>query len=298
MTSREIFALRKSGRLDEVLAMARQCYEKTPEDLWLQRAYGWVIHDCLKRDIGSFEAKHLSSGTLTSRLNHWLTLYRQFGEKDRPGILYSQIIRLAIKGSKVWPGFLDFARWWDKAYFQVKDKEPFVTSDGPVINSLQQQYLHAIGREIVARVGKLDLGLLAWGESQLAEALKEHPDDQWLHYYTSKLLLNRNQCEEARQHLLPVVRRQGRAAWVWGLLGHTFDPARPDQAITCYSYAIHLATSPQEVAKTHIALATLLVNQQRFDQAATQVREALKYREGPEHAEFSDADVWSTDEAG
>ena len=47
--SKEVFALRKAGELDQALEKGRLCYAETPDDVWLVRAYGWTLHDCLKR---------------------------------------------------------------------------------------------------------------------------------------------------------------------------------------------------------------------------------------------------------
>ena len=41
--TKEVFALRREGRLDEALQKARELYEDNPEDEWIIRAYGWVL---------------------------------------------------------------------------------------------------------------------------------------------------------------------------------------------------------------------------------------------------------------
>jgi hypothetical protein len=51
---------------------------------------------------------------------------------------------------------------------------------------------------------------------------------------------------EARDCLLPVVRRQQQAAWVWSLLGRTFEDEDADKAMTCYFRALQLAGHPSE----------------------------------------------------
>lgn len=48
-SSREINRLRKSGKLGEALELARQQFQQFPEDIWLIRAYGWTLRDCLKK---------------------------------------------------------------------------------------------------------------------------------------------------------------------------------------------------------------------------------------------------------
>jgi tetratricopeptide (TPR) repeat protein len=49
--SKEIFRLRKEGQLLEALALAKSEYSKYPDDVWVKRAYGWVICDRCKELI-------------------------------------------------------------------------------------------------------------------------------------------------------------------------------------------------------------------------------------------------------
>lgn len=49
MTTQEVNALRKEGKLDEALAMGMELYKNTPEDLWAKRALSWVYYDLLKK---------------------------------------------------------------------------------------------------------------------------------------------------------------------------------------------------------------------------------------------------------
>ena len=41
--SSDVSQLRKSGKLTEALAKAREGFEVDPNDIYMQRAYGWVI---------------------------------------------------------------------------------------------------------------------------------------------------------------------------------------------------------------------------------------------------------------
>jgi hypothetical protein len=40
--------LRKEGRQQEALELARDLSRQTPADIWLIRAYGWCLHDGLE----------------------------------------------------------------------------------------------------------------------------------------------------------------------------------------------------------------------------------------------------------
>jgi len=50
VTTQQIFALRKEGKLEEALQLARPLYVTYPTDSWVIGAFGWTLYDCIKRD--------------------------------------------------------------------------------------------------------------------------------------------------------------------------------------------------------------------------------------------------------
>ena len=50
MSSQEVFALRKAGRIDEAVAMGRQVYAANPTDLWNLKALAWALHSAIKQE--------------------------------------------------------------------------------------------------------------------------------------------------------------------------------------------------------------------------------------------------------
>jgi hypothetical protein len=280
--SREVFQLRKERRLDEALTKARAGFQDAPQDIWMQRAYGWVLYDLLKREIDAFENQTVSAAHLVDRLDTFLREYRRFGENIGPDLLHSQMLNLALKGSRSWPRFLDFARWWGAKWgansFRDEDHQPYQHPEGREMPSLALRYIYAVGREAMRQASSADPGLIQWAENQVDTALEHAPNDQWLHYYKSQLLLHGGRADQALEHLFPVLRRQPRAAWAWSLLGHIEEPRDPGNAIICYQHAAQLAHQPQEVANTRISLAKLLRARGESEQAAVQVRKSLEYR--------------------
>lgn len=51
--TREIFSLRKEGRIDEALRMARELYEVELNDEWVIKAYAWCLYDKIKALIAT-----------------------------------------------------------------------------------------------------------------------------------------------------------------------------------------------------------------------------------------------------
>ena len=146
-----------------------------------------------------------------------------------------------------------------------------------MLPSLEMRLLYAIGRTGVSQDN--DPELREWAERTLDWGLQQHPNDPWLHYYKSRLLISHSRAAEARDYLLPVVKRQQRAGWAWSLLGRTFEDEDADKAMTCYFRALQLAGQPSEVLNMRVRLAHLLATAGRFPDAARQVRTALQLRE-------------------
>ncbi|WP_119157591.1 DUF7017 domain-containing protein [Caldimonas tepidiphila] len=276
----EISALRKGGRLAEALDLARAAHEASPRDPYLQRAYGWVLYDIVKLDVRDLENQRLPKGEFAHRFGLWMAEYQALDDLDRPGLLYSLMLNLAVKASRAWPGpgFLEFARWWGPQHLRAEDLQPYTPADGKTVASLGLRLHYAIGRGLLEQLDGGDPDLLRWAGKQLLVALDRHPDDLWLNHYRSKWLLAQGEVEQARQCTASVVRRQRRAAWAWALLGQTFESQDPDAAITCFFRSVQLAREPMEVANTRLSLARLLAQQQRFDEAAVQVHRALQFR--------------------
>lgn len=274
----EITRLRKEGRLSEALERARACHDARPGDLYVQGAYGWVLYAIIKQEVEDLESQRISRGQFAHRVGLWLAEYRESGNRPRPDLLHSHLLNQAIKASRAWPGFLEFARWWGPQHLRAEDREPYTPPGGKPVPSLEMRLHYAIGRGLLEPAEGGDAELLRWAAQQLLAALERHPDDLWLNYYRSKWLLAQGEVNEARRGTASVVRRQRRAAWSWSLLGQTFEPHEPERAITCYFQAVHVAREPMEVANTRVSLAQLLAQQQRFDEAAAQLHRALQYR--------------------
>ena len=203
------------------------------------------------------------------------------GNPLRGDAAFSQMIRLGIRSSKNWQKFLPFARWVGFDDFSNEDKTVYVNDQGKAVDSLLKRFMRSVCRETATKAvdPHSDRDLIQWGQNVLEQALKTDPNDQWLNYYQSKLHLAYGNIDLAIKFLTPVLRRQPRAAWPWSLLGEVLEGTRPEDALTCYSYATQLAREEQEVAKVRIRLAERLSLVGRFNEAAQQAGQALKYRE-------------------
>ena len=281
MDSKEIFALRRAGKSAEALEAARASLLGHENDLWFLRAYAWAIYDQAKKIVEDHEQKRLSDSAMGHRISPYMREFSQIGAPLRGDTAFSQMLRLAGKVSRHWPDFLAFAQWAGIDGFEAEDLAPFVTEDGRRVDSLQRRFVRAVAREAAsaAAEGRGDSDPVRWALTILAQALAEDPNDQWLNYYQSKIDLSEDRFRDAVRRLVPILRRQSRAAWPWALLGEILEKTQPAKAVVCYVHATELARDEQEVARVRIRLAELLAAQERFDEAAFQAHLAARYRE-------------------
>jgi hypothetical protein len=272
--------LRKQGRSVEALEMARAEFQENRNDIWFLRAYAWPLYDHVKALVDRYKAKQLSGRALSGEFAACMNEFADMADPLRGDTAFSQMLRLAGVVSRDWDDFLLFAEWAGLDSFSDEDRKPYVTDDGKTIDSLEVRFTRAICRETANRAiaGMADPDSIEWGMGVLEQVLEVNPDDQWLNFYRSRLHLANGEYEQAITRLLPVLRRQARAAWPWSLLGQILEAARPDDALVCLIHAARLAHKEQEVANIRITLASRLVRDNRFEEAALQVTLAAEYR--------------------
>lgn len=217
--SQQITALRKGGDLGGAEKLAHDELKKNHSDRYLQNAYGWVIYFRLKEISDGLLDNKMTHMKAVSGLNHYVDEYFQLNLLSKPDLLHSLVLTQVLKIDKEWIRFVGFAKWWGVDNFREEDHEMLRLNNGKEIASLVLRYFYRIGHALTKHHADLSDTDQAWGENQLNEALNKHPDDQWLNYYKSKLLLLKGDSKGAQQALMLVIRRQKRAYWAWAHLG-------------------------------------------------------------------------------
>ncbi len=281
MGFQEIMALRKEGRHQEALALARSEYAAGARDVWTLRAYGWCLYDAVKAIGAVLESETGQLGASLERLTRILREFAAMAEPLRRDKAFSNVLRLTIKVARMWPSFLGFAKWAGIDSFETADTQPTTAADGKRIDSVRTRFIRAICRETSVAIAKPDAKpeWIAWGEGILEKALETDPRDPWLPFYRCKVHEARGEREQAIARMVRVVRKQSRAAWSWAYLGQLLEGDRPGDALVCVGHATQVAREEQELAKVRLTLARLLAGAGRHAEAAEQVRRALRYRE-------------------
>jgi hypothetical protein len=104
----------------------------------------------------------------------------------------------------------------------------------------------------------------------LNKVINDHPENQYTLYYKSKLLLALNRFNDAKDSLIPFVKKQKNVFWVWQLLSEVF-PDDTDLQIACLCKGLSLNTKESFLVKVHQKLATILIEEKLFKEASIEI---------------------------
>ncbi|UAM97248.1 hypothetical protein K8354_13090 [Polaribacter litorisediminis] len=182
--------------------------------------------------------------------------------------------------------YLEVFQWAGFDNFLEEDFEPFEIK-GKKTMSFVEQVIIAYSKvllkvEIIEVEGrfmstKIDVNKTEYFLSFLNEVINKHPEYQYSLYYKSKLLLALNRFEDAKNSLIPFVKKKKNDFWVWELLGeaHADDI---DIQIPCLCKALTLNTKESFLVNVHQKLAELLVQKELYSEASVEVLNAMNIR--------------------
>lgn len=214
--------------------------------------FAWIAYRYLKakyEDIGSHDARKV------------LALYFQL-TTERPSVLHSSFLFLAMKIKKKYPDFkfLSFLSMWGFQNFRMEDWD-------------QRMYQeHEFPSAVMQAVG------VAWEEAKqdnfskvpyefadlMRKAVRKYPDDIFLKRKLAKLLLQKGGREEVRQLYRQMLVKE-KQYYLWEELAGIVDDA--DLQISALCKALTLQKKDEFLGKIHLALAELLIRNGDYAQA-------------------------------
>jgi hypothetical protein len=224
--SKTVFMLRKEGRLDEALEMGRELNKVRSGDVWTNRALGWVLFDLAKaavRDGNHDEFKGL------------LSEYASLQLLEKPGLLHSMFLGLAIRGFDHFKSFATFAQWWDPGNLRPED---FMSQKGEgdkVYPSLAEKLIKALYQAV--KTGNQPEHL-PWVTEFIGQNLARFPEQEWFPYYYGKLLVMEGRVEDARGFVVPIVKQKQGEFWAWAMLADTCSADESDMKRACLCRAL------------------------------------------------------------
>ena len=316
MASNEVKELRKSGKLEEALKVAKIDLEKEPNNIWCKRGISWVYYDLLKAN-----AKPLNLNSFTENLSKIKEL--DLGEDEnmlydncawqigsvlfslqgaqqvdfpkineifetikgfhftKPSEGYSFLLKAFHKGHQNWSNYLDLIDWWDLKSFSESDfqQQEF---DGRKSMSLAETVYIAISKKLLSSSPFPSIEInndekINEFMPQLDKLIETHPEFQYPLYYKVKLMLKTGNKDNVLSAFLPFAKRKKNDYWVWELMADIFH-GDADTQFACICKA--LSFKGQEEFKINIRqkFAKMLIQKEMFSEAKTEINQIKKIR--------------------
>lgn len=263
-----------AGNYQEALSIYREGLKSFPDDAGLSIGLGWETPRYLKELL-------VSDGDHAGAIRAALLDYARLNHIEKPGVLHSLVLLRAAQAAEKgeYPGFIKFFQWWDPAHLRPDDFNRMPSPDGA------RDYPGCVARVIKAiyRTSdqEKDADLLVWATGFVGEHFEKFPEEEWFPYYYGKLLLRSGGNLEARNKVIPIVRRKRSEFWVWSCLAETFIHDDPHLWLACLCRAMQCRVKDDSFrVNVHEKLGQLLCEQKQFAEARYEYAACLAIRRG------------------
>jgi len=283
MLNQEITRLRKAGQLKEAWDIGCPAVQENPDNIYLKGAFYWVCYAYLKEVQSAINDRAAHSNNLTpspaeiDRINFlldwiiWLKI-------PPGGYEYRSLLLLFQKNLEAIPRLVVLLARFSSELFDKDqgDHKPYQADKGES-PSLMLKFARKVAK--------------AWMEHEEAKQLtidkllqiinhvrKEVLDKQhliWLDYDEAKCLILAGRLEQAREFILPVLRKKQTESWAWGALAATYRQQEPDIAIKLLAKGLTHVHDEAYSLNLLKAIAPLLAAQGLEDQASMCVQRAI-----------------------
>ena len=274
--------LRKSGKLAEAWELARREAEAYPQDPYAKGALFWVCYDYLKEVQNGIKERakhnngdHSPNPSELQRVNSFLDWIAWLNIPSG-GIEYRSLIRQFRKNLEYLPKLIFLSASQLNDLFEDKDKEPYVTPKGESL-SLMLTFARKtakawLGDEHVRQQLTIDQVCKIFAKTR--REAKDKQNRIWLDYDEAKCLIFAKRFAQARDHILPVLRKKQGDSWAWHVLAMTFYEEDPAAAIVLLSKAICVSGEDSFALPMLKEIAPLLVKQEFVDEGSMCVKRA------------------------
>jgi len=201
----------------------------------------------------------------------------------KPSKSYSFLYKAFHKCYKNWTNYLQFAEWWGFDNFSSQDYLTENFKKKKIMSIVEQAYI-AYSKKLLEGETKEVNGFIlpkAIDKTKIKEFLHKlddiiltHPEYQYPPYFKAKLLLALGDEKEVLTNFIPFAKKKRNDFWVWELLADTFQP-EDERKMACLCKALSLKTPNEFLIKTRQKLAEILIRQNKFQEAKTEIEKIL-----------------------
>jgi len=260
------------GNRQEALGICRKAVKKFPDSPQASLSLGWEI----QRALGDLVGQEDINGQAVRRL---LQEYARLQQVEKPSNLHSLILLRAAQAAEKGklPTFIAFLRWWDVNNLQSDDFERFTPEDAD--RSFDSRVEHIIRAIHKSAPAEQNADNIKWAASFVGQHFENFPEQEWFPYYYGKLLVQTGDLKNARELILPIVRKKRSESWAWRTLGETFPDGEEDKRLACLCRAA-LCKMQNEgfVWRRHFFLGKLLLRMGRLPEAKYETAKAIAIR--------------------
>lgn len=266
---RTVTNLRKAGNLQEAWNVGFAALECSPQDAYLKGALFWVCYEFIKQQQEKISKRAVSSNNFKpsdfefERIKNLLQTIVSF---DIPtgGLEYKMLLVQFKKNIEWFPTLVNLVLCHQGALFDDESKNPFQAEKGEVPSLMLSTARQMASAWLRAReFWQLDLNQVLGFINLTRQQVSDTKHLIWLDYDQSKCLIVSGQYEQARELLLPILRKKQNEAWAWGALAATYQKQDSNLALKFFAKGIvsaHQVTFSLKLLKGSIPL--LLANQQ------------------------------------
>ncbi|EFI34787.1 hypothetical protein Dthio_PD2164 [Desulfonatronospira thiodismutans ASO3-1] len=260
---------------EKALSLYRQAVKAAPNLVMARTGLAWEIVKSLKEQKNNDFPNP----------QHFLDLLREYAcihDIKKPGRLHSQFLRWAANAAakeKI-SNFISILRWWDPANFRLEDFERFRPDGGDrSFDSLVELAIRGIAKNIKKENDQYHLD---WATEFVGQHYDKYPHQEWFPHYYSKLLIKTGRMAQARELLLPLVRKKQNEFWSWTHLAQTY-PGDNDTRLSCLCRALLCPAKEEKYrVKVHEELAEILVEKEKLPEARYEIEQAINIQESNE----------------
>lgn len=273
----EVTALRKSGKVDEAYARARELLGVNPQDKYLKQALGWVLYEKVKALRSREDDYKGRLSALGSEVHDILGEYAKL-DLERPEMLFSFLVIQVIGFDATFPWLSGFIKWAGGLdAFRAEDLKPSANSRGDEFQALVGRVAIAVAKAAESTDTREDDEFaLQFIDSVLDRA--EIQDTKWLEYRKAMLLTSLGRGEDAEPILLRFVRDNSRDFFGWHALALVEEERDPRNALALCASAWLRVGKPEFGLKVLADMGRIAAGLEMYDIAKWAVEECIKVR--------------------
>lgn len=259
----------KIGEFEEAVRLYKSLFSSHSLDEILHESYAWDLYKFSKKILDSASS---NIDRVKRNINDYLHL-----TIDKPSLIHSLFLQLATTCNKEGKlKLLSFLPLWNLNFFREEDWDRYIAEDKKEFPSKAEAAIQRATKEASTTNNAKELEYLL---PYVDMAMRRHPDNLWLQFGKTKVLIALGRHQEAFSFAIEGAKAKGKEFWAWELLGDICQATDSRLALSCYCKSLLCSSDINFTAKVRIKLAKLLVVSGLYENAKCEVHQVICYRE-------------------